>query len=215
MKRILFVLLSVTLWTAPYVYAQEKTQFKTTSSLSEILYGFIDHYISYTVKPNDTLAKIAHEQGTTVEFIRKVNRLSNDELFPGQRLTVWHAPFTIEVNKRTNHLYLNVDGTTIKEYRVSTGRSDTVTPLGEFIIASRYPNPTWFHKGKVVPGGDPQNWLGTRWLGFDKPKYGIHGTIFPEQIGQSVSGGCVRMKNQDIEELYDYIPIGTKVTIEE
>ena len=118
-------------------------------------------------------------------------------------------------NKTFNRLYLKAGGVLIKEYPVSTGKSSAQTPLGIFLIQSRYPYPTWFHKGVVVPGGAPDNFLGTRWLGLDKPQYGIHGTIFPEQIGQSVSKGCIRMKNEDIEELYEFIPIGTVVVITE
>jgi lipoprotein-anchoring transpeptidase ErfK/SrfK len=67
----------------------------------------------------------------------------------------------------------------------------------------------------VVPPRSPENFLGTRWLGFNIPKYGIHGTIYPELIGQSVSGGCVRMRNEDVEELYAIIPVGTKVVIKD
>ena len=50
-------------------------------------------------------------------------------------------------------------------------------------------------------------------MGFDMEGYGIHGTIHPDQIGQPVSAGCVRMLNTDVEELYDLIPEGTKVSI--
>ena len=74
-------------------------------------------------------------------------------------------------------------------------------------------NPVWYHKGEIVPPGTPDNFLGTRWLGFDLPQYGIHGTVEPQLIGQSVSHGCVRMHNEDVEELFTYIPYGTKVKI--
>ena len=47
------------------------------------------------------------------------------------------------------------------------------------------------------------------------PQYGIHGTVEPELIGKSVSGGCVRMRNADVEELYMLIPEGTKVLVED
>lgn len=196
--------------------AGEKSEKKEKiESLAEILNSFVDHFVIYNVAPDDTLAKIAKAHGTTIEFIKKINKLHNDNIGVGQQLRVWNAPFTIEIDKEENLLYLELDGTAIKEYGVSTGKSNSITPVGEFTIQSRYPNPTWFHKGEVVPGGTPENWLGTRWLGFNIPKYGIHGTIFPEQIGQSVSGGCVRMKNHDVEELYDYIPRGTKVVIKD
>ncbi|MBM3248214.1 MAG: L,D-transpeptidase, partial [Candidatus Omnitrophica bacterium] len=55
--------------------------------------------------------------------------------------------------------------------------------------------------------------LGTRWMGFDIPEYGIHGTTEPESIGKQATKGCVRMINKDVEELYSILPVGTEVTI--
>ena len=54
--------------------------------------------------------------------------------------------------------------------------------------------------------------LGTRRLVLGDG-YGIHGTNAPESIGRSVSHGCVRLKNEDIEKLYDMVPVGTPVYI--
>ena len=171
--------------------------------------------VEYAVQPGDTLGKIAKQFGTTVELIQKRNRLADDAIRPGQRLSIWARPFEIVIDKTQNSLLLKSDGQTVKIYLVSTGKQETTTPVGEFTIRHRYPNPAWFHKGEIVAAGSPENFLGTRWLGFDKPQYGIHGTIQPELIGRSVSGGCVRMKNEDVEELYDLVPIGTKVKIAE
>ncbi|MCX5679981.1 MAG: L,D-transpeptidase [Candidatus Omnitrophica bacterium] len=55
--------------------------------------------------------------------------------------------------------------------------------------------------------------LGSRWLGISKPSYGIHGTTQPESIGQSVTEGCVRMRNEEVKELYILVPEGTEVVI--
>jgi lipoprotein-anchoring transpeptidase ErfK/SrfK len=52
-------------------------------------------------------------------------------------------------------------------------------------------------------------------MGFDKPAYGIHGTIEPKSIGTQASEGCVRMLNKEVEELYSLVPVGTKVTIQD
>ncbi len=189
--------------------------------------------VEYQVEPEDTLAKIAKKFSTTIELIRKRNHLTGDIIRPGQKLSIWKATFHIAIDKAKNTLQLSIAGPgpdvaaaqgagesgpvaplPVKTYPVSTGKSQTQTPVGEFTIVYRYPNPTWFHKGEIVPPGE-ENFLGTRWLGLDKPQFGIHGTIFPELIGQSVSGGCVRMKNEDVEELYDIVPKGTKVVIVE
>ena len=63
-----------------------------------------------------------------------------------------------------------------------------------------------------------KNPLGSRWIGFnargtDGSKYGIHGTNQPSSIGKYISQGCIRMKKNDVEYLFDRIPIGTKVWI--
>jgi lipoprotein-anchoring transpeptidase ErfK/SrfK len=169
--------------------------------------------VLYKVLPGDNLEKIAQKYRTTIELIKQRNGLKENNLKEGQELSIWKNPFTIIVDKGTNLLWLNTNKNMVKKYRVSTGKSETITPVGDFTIKYRYPFPTWFHRGEVIPGGSVDNLLGTRWLGLDKPKYGIHGTIYPQLIGQSVSGGCIRMKNKDVEELYDIIPVGTKVTI--
>jgi lipoprotein-anchoring transpeptidase ErfK/SrfK len=74
-------------------------------------------------------------------------------------------------------------------------------------------NPTWFKAGAVVPAASPENILGTRWMGLDKPGYGIHGTTDPQSLGKQVTQGCVRLSNRDVEELYTIVPLGTEVTI--
>lgn len=127
----------------------------------------------------------------------------------------------IHINKSTNRLRLYENGNLIREYPVATGKSPGVTPEGTFSIVFKTWNPTWTNPstGVTIPGGSPQNPLGTRWLGLGVGDtrgraYGIHGTNRPESIGQHITLGCVRMYNKDVEELYDMVPFGTMVTIE-
>ena len=168
--------------------------------------------IVYQVVDGDTIGKIAKRFGTTIELIKSSNQLTKDTIRIGQFLRLWITPFTIHIDKSDNILVVMADQEVIKTYRVATGASN-ITPVGDFIIESRFKNPTWFKKGEIIPPESPENALGSRWLGFNIPKYGIHGTIHPELIGQQVSHGCVRMLNSDVEELYNYIAIGTKVSI--
>lgn len=169
----------------------------------------------YKVQPKDTLMKIARKFHTTIDLIKKRNHLDSDFIRDGEKLSIWTGRFNIVVDKSDNTLTLQNDDRVIKVYPVSTGKESTSTPTGEFTIKDRLVDPVWFHHGIVVPPGTPENFLGTRWLGFDRPKYGIHGTVEPEFIGKSVSGGCVRMRNEDVEELYMLIPEGTKVLIKD
>ncbi|MFH1422971.1 MAG: L,D-transpeptidase, partial [Planctomycetota bacterium] len=88
------------------------------------------------------------------------------------------------------------------------------TPVDKFTITERLEKPTW----RGFKYGDPKNILGDYWLTLDNPKYkglGIHGTNAPETIGKCESDGCVRMKNEDVKELFIMIPLGTEVIIQE
>lgn len=169
--------------------------------------------ILYEIKPGDTLTKIAKEFATTPELIIKSNHLTTDKILPSRKIKVWTAPFSILVDKSQNTLILKTkDEEIIKTYVVSTGMNNS-TPVGNFKIINRLINPTWYKAGAVVPAGSPENILGTRWLGFDLPGYGIHGTTDPQSLGKQITQGCIRMSNAEVEELYIIIPSGTEVTI--
>lgn len=113
-----------------------------------------------------------------------------------------YEPFySIDVYPVQHKLVVWKQGKKIKTYRVAVGNPSTPTPVGEYIIT---------YKGK--------NWgpsFGPRWLGLNVPwgSYGIHGTNRPYSIGQHQSHGCIRMFNRDVMDLYEMIPLGTKVTI--
>ena len=103
------------------------------------------------------------------------------------------------------------------EFDVGLGR-ENATPIGEFVIDVKETNPSWWRPGEgAIPAGDPRNILGTRWMGFkntdDYSGFGIHGTDIPESIGEQASAGCVRLRNGDIEKLYDFVPYRTVVVV--
>jgi len=168
--------------------------------------------ILYTVTEGDSLYTIAKKNGTTAALIRRMNSLTKDTIYPGMKLKVVTGRFFVRVDKSQNTLRLFLEETPIKTYSVATGR-DNSTPTGEFIIKDKLKDPTWYKSGAVIEPGSPDNHLGTRWLGFDMAGYGIHGTTEPHLIGKQVSHGCVRMRNEDVEELYDVLPMGAKTAI--
>jgi lipoprotein-anchoring transpeptidase ErfK/SrfK len=124
-------------------------------------------------------------------------------------------PFII-INKANNKLAF-IDDNEVKEIlMVGTGKSQELTPEGTFTVKVKAVNP--YYRKKNIPGGDPRNPLGTRWIGFDARntdgrKYGIHGTNQPSSVGKYISNGCVRMLKADVERLYEKVPVGTKVLI--
>ena len=165
-------------------------------------------------QPGDSLGKIAKRAGTTVELIKKTNGLSGDTVRLGKRLKVLNLPFRVEIDKGDNVLTLYLGDDFFKRYPVSTGATGN-TPVGEFRITDRIVHPTWWHPetGEKIPYGDPRHRIGSRWLGWDRKGFGIHGTDEPDKIGRPVSLGCVRMRNEDVEELYTLLPSGTRVVV--
>jgi len=175
----------------------------------------MDEKITYRVKSGDTLGGIANKHGTTVEMLQKINGIKGHIIRIGDRLQVIKGTFKIQVSKTKNELDLYLNDRFYKRYRVGTGEYAS-TPVGTFKINDRIKQPTWWRPdGKAIPYGDPENLLGTHWLSITARGYGIHGTWEPESIGSQSSAGCVRMLNEEIEELFAIAPLGTEVTIVE
>ncbi|MDD3839727.1 MAG: L,D-transpeptidase family protein [Clostridia bacterium] len=108
------------------------------------------------------------------------------------------------------HIYIDLNQTllyviegdkVIKKYPISIGKDRSPSPIGIWRVV---------HKAKNWGSG-----FGSRWMGLDVPWgiYGIHGTNKPGSIGYAASHGCIRMNNNNVEELYDLIPHNTLVVI--
>ncbi|WP_246942787.1 stalk domain-containing protein [Bacillus pinisoli] len=122
----------------------------------------------------------------------------------------------IIINKAVNQLAFYNNGKLVKTFPVATGKKRSYTPEGTFKIVNKIKNRPYY-TGKV-PGGDPRNPLGNRWLGLEArgtygTTYGIHGNNNEATIGKYVSSGCVRMHNKDINWLFDQVHNHTKVVI--
>ncbi len=98
----------------------------------------------------------------------------------------------------------------VKSYDVAVGKPATPSPQGQFVVARRVANPTWYGPEKIV-GPGKKNPVGTRWIGLSVKGYGIHGTNIPSSIGKAASHGCIRMRNADVEELFELIDVGVPV----
>ena len=139
------------------------------------------------------LEPFSHYQPTENEIIRLVLRLKERQLYvyKGQKA--------------------------IASYPVAIGRPEAPTPTGEFRVLEMLENPSWQNPltGEVeAPGEDGS--LGTRWMGFANLPNGVigfHGTPNRASIGRAVSHGCVRMRNEDAESLFQQIVVGTVVSV--
>ncbi|WP_223820853.1 L,D-transpeptidase family protein [Bacillus sp. S3] len=120
------------------------------------------------------------------------------------------------INKKINTLAYYDGGKLIKTFKVATGRSRDLTPEGTFRIVNKIVNRPYY-TGKI-PGGDPRNPLGDRWMGLEArgtygTTYGIHGNANESSIGKYISSGCVRMHNEEVRWLYSQIQVYTPVII--
>jgi len=168
--------------------------------------------VIYEIQKGDTLKGIAKKFNTTIDLIIRTNALKDEKIKYGRRLKIAKSKFSIAVDESQNILTLKADGNIFKTYRISTGLNNS-TPMGNFTITTKIMNPVWYTEAAVVPAGSPNNILGSRWMAISRKGYGIHGTADPKSIGKSITAGCVRMANPDVEELYTIVPEGTEVVI--
>ena len=160
----------------------------------------------HIVRRGETLSSIALDYRRTLPQLLAVNTIDNPNIiFVGQQIVIpglplkESIPFTIEVSVSRRTLTLKENGAVRKVYPIGVGRMLFHTPVGDFVIVNRMPNP-----------GGP---YGTMWLTLSKRSYGIHGTNDPSSIGKAVSKGCIRMHNFAVNELAALVPNGTAVSI--
>jgi lipoprotein-anchoring transpeptidase ErfK/SrfK len=173
----------------------------------------------HAVQQGEVLATIAKKYGVNWRMIARLNNIQPDSGFirVGQPLKVLPGQQRILVDQSDFTLALFIDGHFIKQYRVGLGK-DGKTPMGEFVIEQMLIQPDWYPpEGGVIKYGEKGHVIGERWIGFKNQPgatgIGIHGTSEPQTIGAYCSNGCIRMNNEDVIELYDFVSPGTRVTI--
>ncbi|AZV45252.1 L,D-transpeptidase [Peribacillus asahii] len=162
----------------------------------------------HIVKYGETLASIVRDYRVPFAQLVAANpQITNMNLImPGQRILIPGLPdpntipFHLVVSKNKRTLQLFRQNQLIKTYPIAVGKMLSATPVGQFVVVNREPNP-----------GGP---YGVMWLSLSKAGYGIHGTNDPSSIGKAVSKGCIRMHNKDVLELARQIPNGTRVMIQ-
>ena len=115
-----------------------------------------------------------------------------------------------------NKLAFFSDGKLVRTFPVATGRTKSLTPEGSFKIVVKIKNRPYYKE--KIPGGDPRNPLGDRWMGLEVngtygTTYAIHGNSNENSIGKYVSSGCIRMHNDDIHWLFPKVEKNTRVVI--
>jgi len=171
----------------------------------------------HVVEPGEVGARIAKKYGVPWGMIKLLNGMQSDNLSIGQRLKIIPGPATVLACKSEFRLALFMNGAFIKEYPIGIGRDD-LTPSGDYEVDSMLVKPRWYTPGGgYIEYGQEGHQLGIRWIGFrNEPGangLGIHGTNDEATIGTKCSNGCLRMRNDDVAELYAFLSLGCKVKI--
>jgi lipoprotein-anchoring transpeptidase ErfK/SrfK len=131
------------------------------------------------------------------------------------------APGTIIIDTQNRFLYLLQGNNRALRYGIGVGR-DGFQWSGLQKIARKQEWPDWRPPPEMIErqpylprfmAGGPGNPLGARAMYLGATVYRIHGTNQPDTIGHAVSSGCFRLVNADVIDLYDRVPVGTKVII--
>ncbi len=132
---------------------------------------------------------------------------------------------TVIVDTNSRFLYLVTGDSTARRYGVGVGKQGFEWS-GTHKVTRKAEWPDWRPpaemikreraKGRELPvhmGGGPKNPLGARALYIGDTLYRIHGTNAPWTIGEAVSSGCIRMRNEDVMDLYERVRMGAKVVV--
>jgi hypothetical protein len=198
----------------------------------------------YVVKPGDSLIKIRKhiiaerpELNLCTGLIARANQLRDEnQIRPGDKLRIPLDPVHTRVDLSARFLLYYHGEEMVCAWPVTIGRDGRTIP-GEYTVGANKPGknakaknpPWWYQKSGYEPVADdadpsgrgyiafghPENPLGTRWIEW-KPSNGLgfHGTKEEGLIGEEASQGCIRLRNQDVEVLYDILPEGSPILVQ-
>ena len=190
-----------------------KIQDQIETTAKAIFFQSQPHFIEpYVIQQGDRLEAIAKKYQLSWEYLAKLNRTEPRRIQIGQKLKVVKGPFGAVVDLNDFALTIHLQGYFVKRYEVCIGK-DGSSPIGKFSVLNKVENPPYTGPdGKVIAADDPRNPLGERWIDLGE-SYGIHGTIDPDSIGKAESRGCIRLRDQDIIEVYNFLVKGSEVVI--
>jgi len=193
--------------------------------------SIIEKDITYTVVKGDYGGVIEGKLGLEWSHIASSNQIKYDDpLAIGQKLNIKFRRIIppridngIVINIPDRTLYRFSDGKLKDYYFIAAGKPTWQTPLGEFTIKSKAKDPTWYVPPSIqkemedsgqdviveIPPG-PENPLGKYWLQLSLQGIGLHGTNSPHSIYKFRSHGCMRLRPEVAEFLFNDVIAGTK-----
>ena len=138
------------------------------------------------------------------------------------------------LDRKHHQLLVLRDGRMTRRYPAAVGTTGWETPAGRFRVFEKVKEPVWTHpvSGELVEAESEKNPLGSRWIGFyrdcngrsgwDGEQYldingctvaGFHGTPYRWTVGRAVSHGCVRLYEENVQEVFNLVSVGTQVIV--
>lgn len=203
--------LSAAYWNDPAARAAILPRIEKTAQA--IYFSPQPHFIEpYTIQPGDRLQNIAAKYQLAWPYLASLNKVDPKRIRAGQKLKVIKGPLAVFVDLSDFELTVHAHGFFVKRFEIGIGK-DGASPLGKFTVLEKVEKPQYTDpNGKVIAGGHPTNPLGTHWIDIGN-SFGIHGTIEPSSIGKAESRGCIRMRNEEVEEVYNFLVKGSEVVI--
>jgi len=175
------------------------------------------------VRPNDSLSlirqELARQQPNLLVcdgLLRVVNNVGK-YIHPGDTLRIPTEAPNVVVDLDARLAVYRHGSEAVMAWEVGIGKEGHATPPGIYTVGIKQRDPTHWIAGGEVPFGHPDNPLGTRWIEWVQDErgthLGFHGTKEPDGVGGRVSLGCIRMRNDDVEQLYDLLPVGARIEV--
>jgi hypothetical protein len=182
--------------------------------------------VEYVVKSGDSLIAIrkrvlaAHpELLFNTGLIGVVNAVEDGRITPDDVLKVPTDIPNVLVDLDARLVVYRLGSEAVRVWRVGIGREGHETPIGTYTVGEKLERPSHMPiGGKQLPYGHAENPLGTRWIAWNSAgknsSFGFHGTSDPDGVGERVSEGCVRMRNEDVEELFELLPKDARIVVQ-
>lgn len=170
---------------------------------------------AHAIELGETLHGLAGRQKVTEELLASINKVAEaNHLRVGQRIKLINGPFRAVIEKSRHRMDVYLGDIYVRSLPVGLG-ADGYTPTGEWVVNNKLRNPDWRDPitNRHYLADDPDNPIGERWIGLSgisgnavgKTGFGIHGTIDLTSIGDDKSMGCVRLKPDDVNLVYDLL----------
>ena len=192
---------------------------------------YVGDIIEYDARYEDTFIHLARDYNLGFTELRAANPYvdpwlpgrGTDLILPTRHILPDAPRDGVVINLADMRLYAFINGDNAPFHTpIGIGREGLGTPEGTTKVTRKKEGPTWTPTPRMrredpelkphYPPG-PDNPLGTHALYLGWPTYALHGTNKPFGIGRRISSGCIRLYPEKIIELYDIIPVGTKVTV--